>query len=129
MHYSATYPILFFVNRMLQVKYGIDFMVAGSLFGLIHLTAAAILPTVGNLVDTNGGISITMVIGSIIGLLTNLLWLLLPTQECLPNHTCLDLVIFPIILSGIAYGLFAGTCWNGIFYLVERSKIGSALGI
>ena len=38
-------------------------------------------------------------------------------------------MIFPIVLSGIAYALCAGTAWNGTFYLIERHKIGFATGL
>lgn len=62
----------------------------------------------------------SMVIGATISLAVNLMWLLLPADKCSADHTCIDIVIFPILLSGISYGVFAGTAWNGAFYLVER---------
>jgi len=33
------------------------------------------------------------------------------------------------MLSGVAYGLYAGTAWNGLIYLVERNKLGTAMGL
>lgn len=70
-----------------------------------------------------------MVIGSIIGLSTNMLWLLIPTYKCTKSYNCTNLIIFPIFLSGLAHALMAGTCWNGVYYLVQRKKIGIALGL
>lgn len=70
-----------------------------------------------------------MVMGSVLGLVSNLMWLLIPAEECSENKNCLDYVIFPIILSGVSYGIFAGTAWNGAFYLVERKIIGTAIGL
>ena len=71
----------------------------------------------------------TMIVGAVFSLVVNLMWLLIPAEKCSLNHTCIDYIIFPILLSGIGYGIFAGTAWNGAFYLVERQKIGTAIGL
>lgn len=127
--YSAIYPTFFFVSNMLTIKFGISPILAGSLFGLIHLTAAVLLPSIGNLVDSYGGITKCMVLSAIIGIVTNMLWLQLPAEECSANDTCLRLVLIPIILSGLSYAFVAGTAWNGTFYLIERKQIGTASGL
>jgi hypothetical protein len=62
----------------------------------------------------------SMIIGAVICLAVNLMWLLLPAEKCSVDHSCIDYIIFPILFSGISYGIFAGTAWNGAFYLVER---------
>ena len=105
---------------MLTIKFGISSILAGSLFGLIHLTAAVLLPSIGNFVDRNGGITKCMVVSALIGVITNALWLLLPADQCSEDDTCVKFVLVPIVLSGLSYALVAGTAWNGTFYLIER---------
>jgi hypothetical protein len=114
---------------MLTIKYGISEVLAGSLFGVIHLTAATILPSIGSFVDRNGGITICMTISSVLGLIVNSMWLLIKADHCTAQNDCLNYVLFPIVLSGVAYALVAGTAWNGTFYVIERSKAGTASGL
>ena len=114
---------------MLMIKYGISEVLAGSLFGVIHLTAATILPSIGSFVDRNGGITMCMTISSVLGLVTNSMWLLIRADHCTAQNNCLNYVLFPIVMSGVAYALVAGTAWNGTFYLIERSKVGTASGL
>lgn len=113
---------------MLTIKYGIGTVLAGSSFGLIHLTAAAILPSIGSFVDRNGGITMCMVISAFLGLVTNAMWLLIPADRCITHNNCFEYVLSPILLSGVSYALVAGTAWNGTFYLIERTKVGTASG-
>lgn len=127
--YSAIYPTFFFVSRMMTINYGIGPVMAGSLFGLIHLTAAFLLPAIGNYVDRYGGITVCMIYSALTGLIVNALWLLIPADVCTANNTCLHFVILPILLSGMSYALVAGTAWNGTFYLIERSNLGTAQGV
>jgi nitrate/nitrite transporter NarK len=78
--YSAIYPTFFFVSNMLTTKFAVSPILAGSLFGLIHLTAAVLLPSIGNFVDRYGGITKCMVLSAVIGIVVNLLWLWLPAE-------------------------------------------------
>ena len=114
---------------MMTIKFGLGEVLSGSLFGLIHLTAACLLPTIGNFVDRNGGITMCMVFSAILGFFVNALWLIIPAEQCTAQGNCLHYVLFPIVLSGISYALCAGTAWNGTFYLIERHKVGFACGL
>jgi hypothetical protein len=84
------------------------------------LTAAVLLPSIGNFVDRYGGITMCMVLSAVTGIVVNLLWLWLPAEECKATESCLHLVLIPIVLSGLSYALVAGTAWNGTFYLIDR---------
>jgi len=121
--------MFFYVTRMLKIKFGIGEVLAGSLFGLIHLTAAFLLPTIGSFVDRRGGMTKCMIASAVLGLTVNTLWLVLPADQCVSAGNCLHYVLFPIVLSGISYSLAAGTQWNGVFYLIERTKCGVASGL
>jgi hypothetical protein len=76
--YAAIYPTFFYVSRMLTIKFAIGPVIAGSLFGLIHLTAAVLLPSIGNFVDRFGGITKCMMLSAVVGLVVNALWLYMP---------------------------------------------------
>ena len=86
--YAATQNLFYFVTSMLNIKFGIDSITAGSLFGLIYLTCAVLLPFIGGYCDKYGGISLFMVMSALIGAASNILWLLIPYEECVQEGTC-----------------------------------------
>jgi hypothetical protein len=94
---------------MLTIKYGISEVLAGSLFGLIHLITATIIPSIGNFYDRNGGMTMGMTISSFLGLVTNSMWLLIRADHCTAQNNCINYVLFPIVMSGVATALVAGT--------------------
>lgn len=120
---------VFFITRMLEVKYAMPSVVAGALFGSINLVAAILLPVIGSIVDKYGGITFFMTLSSIIAFLVNFLWLAIPYEQCSASKSCFNYVIFPIILNGVSYSMCSGAGWNGVWYLVERSKCGKAAGL
>ena len=69
-----------------------------------------------------------MLLASFINLLANLCWVS-TSDECVADKSCAQIVIWPVTLMGISYGLFAGTSWNALCYLVRQNQIGMTLGI
>ena len=126
--YGAMIPISTFVSDILQEKFAISSVKAGGYFGSVYLIAGLILPFVGYAIDKCGRLAFVMCLAALSSLVANLLWINLP-NDCSATETC-DLIVFiPILFMGFAYGLFAGSSWNAIVYLVEASKYGTANGI
>lgn len=69
-----------------------------------------------------------MLISSLFNFISNLGWVYIP-DACVHDKSC-DLVVFlPVALMGISYGIFAGTAWNALCYLVRQDQVGMTLGI
>ena len=58
----------------------------------------------------------------------NLWWVYHPT-DCAETSECGNVIMQPIVIMGIAYGILAGTSVNSIVYLVPKQVIGTALGM
>eukprot|EP00352_Strombidinopsis_acuminata_P002512 CAMPEP_0176379736 /NCGR_PEP_ID=MMETSP0126-20121128/30577_1 /TAXON_ID=141414 ORGANISM="Strombidinopsis acuminatum, Strain SPMC142" /NCGR_SAMPLE_ID=MMETSP0126 /ASSEMBLY_ACC=CAM_ASM_000229 /LENGTH=148 /DNA_ID=CAMNT_0017742653 /DNA_START=1169 /DNA_END=1615 /DNA_ORIENTATION=- len=70
-----------------------------------------------------------MVLASILVFLSHIYWFFLTGEACDDDDSCYIAVIPPIVMLGFAYGLFAGSCWNSIVYLVPIDKVGTANGV
>ena len=116
------------MSDLLQTKFNVDQVTAGSYFGAISVVSGISLPLVGLFVDKFGHISTIMVVANLLGLISNLMWVFL-SNDCLQTESgCKSIVAVPIILMGIANGFFVGTAWNAMVYVVPRAKVGTAYG-
>ena len=68
------------------------------------------------------------ILAAVLALWANLWWMYYP-NDCAELGVCTNVVMTPIILMGLSYGLYAGTAWNSIIYLVPKNVIGTAVGI
>ena len=60
----------------------------------------------------------------------NLWWAWYPIELCRPTGICGTWAVLPpICLMGLAYGLMAGTVWNGLIYLVKGKNVGTVVGV
>ena len=67
---------------------------------------------------------------SLVAVFGNLWWAWYPIELCQPTGICSFSAVFPpICLMGLAYGLMAGTVWNGIIYLVKGQNVGTVIGV
>ena len=67
------------------------------------------MPSIGNFFDRNGGMTMCMTISSVLGLVTNSMWLLIRADHCNAQNNCLNYILFLIVMSGVALALVAGT--------------------
>lgn len=121
-------PIHYFVSDLLQTKFDVDQVTAGSYFGAISVVSGMSLPFVGMFVDKFGHLSTLMIFANILGLASNLIWVFM-SNDCLHTEAgCSSQVAVAIFLMGIANGFFVGTAWNAMAYVVPRNKVGTAYG-
>ena len=45
------------------------------------------------------------------------------------TNSCVGYVVAPIVMMGLAYGLFAGSAWNALVYQVKDDQVGFVCGI
>jgi nitrate/nitrite transporter NarK len=126
--YAAVIPINTFTSDILQKKYAINSIQAGEYFGSVYLIAGLVLPLCGFVVDRCGRLALCMCCATLLNMIANLMWILLPA-ECAQTDSCHELVFVPIVLMGVSYGFFAGSGWNAVVYLVDKDKVGTALGL
>jgi len=101
---------------------------AGIYFGIISATGGITLLIIGFVADRYGKLPVIMIIASIGVLVSHIMWFFLPYEDCITNESCQYIVLPPLITLGLSYGLFAGSSWNCIVFLVPLDKIGSAKG-
>lgn len=120
---------------MLTVKYGIPEESAPILFGLPYIISACTSPFIGFMLDKVGyrahfsKLSTLSYIQYVVTLSTILLgighfitMLLRPCDGCYSE-------VFPLVLIGLGYSLFAAALWAAIPYVVEARTVGTAFGI
>jgi MFS family permease len=83
------------------------------------LLAGFILPLVGYFCDRFGRLTELILISSLFNFISNLGWVYIP-DACVHDKSCDLIVFFPVALMGISYGIFAGTAWNALCYLVRQ---------
>jgi len=126
--YSATFPIGTFTSDLLQTKFKLSCIQAGELQGAVYLLAGVMLPLVGYFCDKYGRLPLLMMIAGLFNFTANLCWVFIP-DTCVEDQSCTARVVWPVALMGLSYGIFAGTSWNALCYLVRQNQIGMTLGI
>lgn len=116
--YSATFPIGSFTSDLLQTKFKLSSIRAGELQGAVYLLAGLILPLVGYICDQYGRLPLLMLVAALFNLLANLGWVFTP-DTCVVDDSCTSKVIWAVTLMSLSYGIFAGTSWNALCYLVK----------
>jgi len=116
--YSAIFPFQTFAVKFFMEAHGTTREFGGFLSSLLTLFAMICTPLFGLLVDRVGKRSLFMMIGSL---------LLVPVYVMMA-YTHVSLLV-PMALMGIAFSLIPAVMWPSVAYIVEQSKLGTALGL
>jgi MFS family permease len=107
------------------MKYGFDEDEAGKLIAIPYYISAGFSPIFGYTVDKIGRRVIFITISSIILICAFTLSMLVPScgeQKC-------HYEVYPLVLIGFGYSLYASVIWGSIPYTVDASTVGTAFGI
>lgn len=107
----------------LQTKYHFDKIQAGYIFGIPYIISACLSPLMGFTIDKIGKRAFMIIISSVILIISFTASMLAPECDKCYNE------VFPLILIGIGYSLYASAIWSSIPYVVEPSATGTAFGI
>jgi len=116
--YSAIFPFQTFAVKFFIDVHGTTREFGGFLSSMLTLFAMAFTPLFGLVVDRVGKRSLFMMFGSV---------LLIPVF-LLMAYTSVNLYI-PMAVMGVAFSLIPAVMWPSVAYIVEQSKLGTALGL
>ena len=108
---------------MLQTKYGFDKITAGYLFGVPYIISACASPFLGLLIDKFGKRAFLCCLSSVILIIAYTSSMMMP--EC---HKCYN-EMYPLVLTGIGYSIYASAIWGSVPYVVEPHTVGTAFGL
>lgn len=116
--YSAIFPFQTFAVKFFIDAHGVAREDAGFLSSILTLFSMICTPLFGLAADRFGKRASMMVFGSL---------LLIPVYLIMA-YTKIPLVI-PMAVMGISFSLIPAVMWPSVAYLVEQSKLGTALGL
>jgi MFS family permease len=117
------FPYLQIASDLLQQKYGFDKITAGYLFGIPYIISACTSPFLGLLIDKVGKRALLICLSSVLLIIAFTSSMLMP--EC---HLCYN-EVYPLVLCGIGYSIYAAAIWGSIPYVVDSNAIGTAFGL
>lgn len=116
--YSGIFPFQTFAVKFFMEAHGTTRELGGFLSSMLTAFAMVMTPLFGLMVDRVGRRASAMFIGSA---------LLLPVY-LLMAYTQISLYV-PMAMMGIAFSLIPGVMWPSVAYIVDQSKLGTALGL
>lgn len=121
--YMSVFPYVQNCSDMLQRKYGFDKVTAGQLFGVPYVISAVASPFLGALIDKIGKRAMLICLSSTILIIGFIASMMMP--EC---HQCYN-ELYPLILTGVGYSIYASAIWGSIPYVVPENAVGTAFGL
>lgn len=117
------FPYLQIASDLLQVKYHFSKVTAGYLFGIPYIIAACLSPFLGFLIDKIGKRAILISLSSFILIVAFTSSMFMPECEQCYNE------VYPLVLTGIGYSIYAAAIWGSVPYVVSSNSVGTAFGI
>ena len=105
-------PYIQVASDLLQTKYHFDKIKAGFLFGIPYIISACLSPVLGLTIDKIGKRVLLICISSGILIVAYGTSMMMP--EC---YQCYN-ELYPLILTGIGYSIYAAAIWGSIPYVV-----------
>jgi len=121
--YMSIFPYIMITSNTLQTKYGFDKIQAGYLFGIPYVISAMICPLLGFTIDRVGKRALMVCLSSLILIVAFVSSMFAPACYRCYNE------VFPLVMVGIGYSLYASAVWGSIPYCVPPHLTGSAYGI
>jgi MFS family permease len=100
---------------MLQLNFGFSETEAGGLFGIPYTISAATSPFLGILIDRVGRRGLMIIMSTVVLLVAHVTNMFLPV--CTEGEHCYR-EVFPLVLVGIGYSIYAAALWGSIPYVV-----------
>lgn len=121
--YMTVFPYIMIASDTLQTKYKFDKITAGYYFGIPYIISAVSSPFLGLLIDKIGKRGFMICLSSVILVVAFFMSMISP--EC---HQCNN-EIYPLVMTGVGYSIYAAAIWGSIPYVVPEAAVGSAFGV
>jgi nitrate/nitrite transporter NarK len=110
--YMSVFPYIQNCSDLLQRKYGFDKIKAGYLFGIPYIISAIASPFLGAIIDKFGKRAFLICLSSLMLIFAFGSSMMMP--QC---HQCYN-ELYPLVLTGIGYSIYASAIWGSIPYVV-----------
>jgi len=119
----SVFPYIQNASDLLQSKYHFDKVTSGFLFGVPYIISAITSPFIGAAIDKYGKRALLICLSSVILIIAYTSSMMMP--EC---HQCYN-EVYPLVLTGIGYSIYAAAIWGSVPYVVKPNEVGSAFGM
>jgi nitrate/nitrite transporter NarK len=110
--YMSVFPYIQICSDLLQTKYGFDKVEAGQLFSVPYLISAFSSPFLGFAIDRLGRRALVVIISSLILTAAYTTSMMLPACDRCYHE------LYPLVLTGIGYSIYAAAIWGSVPYVV-----------
>jgi MFS family permease len=93
------------------------------LYSIPYLISAVSTPFIGLIIDKVGRRTIFIILSTILLIIAFILSMVVPECDQCYNE------VYPLVITGIGYSIYASAMWGSIPYTVSSSTVGSAFGI
>jgi MFS family permease len=121
--YMSIFPYIQIASDLLQTKYHFSTIQAGYLFGVPYIISAIASPFLGLLIDKFGKRALLSCLSSFILIIGFSSSMMMPECDKCYNE------LYPLILTGIGYSIYASAIWGSVPYVVKANSVGTAFGI
>ncbi len=122
--YSAIFPFQKFATDMLASKLDVPVKEAAAYFSYFPIGAMILTPFIGYFLDLKGKGATLMIFGSVLLMVSHLLFALIPAESF-----NVFFAILIIVILGTAFSLVPASMWPSIPKIVEDRYLGSAYGL
>ncbi len=122
--YSAIFPFQKFATDMIASKLDVTVKEAAAYFSYFPIGAMILTPFIGYFLDVKGKGATLMIFGSVLLMVSHLLFALIPAESF-----NVFFAIMIIVILGTAFSLVPASMWPSIPKIVEDRYLGSAFGL
>lgn len=129
--YSAVFPFMSLVTKMMELKYCIPDNIATKLYVIPYVISAALSPPLGYMVDRVGKRILLVIASSALILLGHVISICLKGYSPPPLADCTAIYgeIGVLVIIGIGFSLYAAALWPAVPYVVSAKTVGTAFGV
>ncbi len=120
--YSGVFPFLYYATDLMTQKYGVAQDVAGTIPSMLPFGTILLTPVFGSIYDRYGKGATIMLIGSVMLLLTHLMF-------AAPGITAPWMAIALILLLGITFSLVPSAMWPSVPKIIDEKLLGTAYAL
>jgi MFS family permease len=120
--YSGVFPFLYYASDLMAQKYNVDASIAGTIPSMLPFGTILLTPVFGSIYDKYGKGATIMLIGSVMLLITHLLF-------ALPSLTAPWMAIGLILFLGVTFSLVPSAMWPSVPKIIPEKQLGTAYAL
>ena len=121
MFYAGVFPFLKFATKLMEIKYGVNKELAGSIPSMLPYGTIVLTPIFGYIYDKIGKGATLMIIGSILLTIVHAVFAL--------PITSVGIAITMMLVLGVAFGLVPSAMWPSVPKIIPMQLLGTAYAL